>query len=208
MTYRDPSDQSPGTRAHTRPLGAPRPDEVYRPWPAEPQPPREPAGTEQWATEQATPPPPPAPPRPPRIPAPSINPLLFCGGVVMTGVVSGLAAWLVAWILRTIADRVTRTGAVGEWVALVQTEIWFAVLGFVCALLAAALWYVLQLITPAPNSFFRWIVMLLLVASVLVPILVATDNVVAGICTAAVHVVIGLPILALIPMVGRQSMRR
>ncbi len=194
MTYQDPRDDSPGTRAYTQPPMYPR--ESY-PGPSQPM---EPTYTEPVAA--------PTPPRAPVVSAPNLNPVMFIGGVIMTGVVVALAVWLVAWIMRTIANRVNETGTLGVWNPLEQSEVWFALVGFACALLAAALWYVLQLITPAPGSFFVWIVGLLLVAAVLIPVLLATSDLVAGICTAILHLVIGLPILALIPMVGRQSTHR
>ncbi|GAB08750.1 hypothetical protein GOARA_019_00320 [Gordonia araii NBRC 100433] len=194
MSYRDPRDQFPGTRAYTQANQQPG-----HPGQGQAQPQYAESG--QWDQPDQR-------PRAPRVPAPTLNPLLFAGGVVMTGVVVALAVWLVAWIMRTVANRVNETQTLGVWNPLEQSELWFALVGFLCALLAAGLWYVLQVVTPAPASFFRWIVGLLVVAAVLVPILLATSDLVAGICTALVHLVIGLPILALIPMVGRQSMQR
>ncbi|MGV9713490.1 DUF6069 family protein [Gordonia sp. NPDC003424] len=140
-------------------------------------------------------------------PGPDINPTMFVGGVVMTGVVTGLAAWLVAWVLRTIVERVNEAGRFGVWNPVARDEIWFAVVGFLCALAAAALWYVLQLVTPSPDQFFRWIVGLLITASVLVPLLLSAQFSV-GIATAIVHLVIGLPIFSLIPAMGHKSIRR
>ncbi|GAC69763.1 DUF6069 family protein [Gordonia soli] len=138
---------------------------------------------------------------------PNVNPTLFVGGVVMTGVVTGLAAWLVAWIIRTIVERVNEAGKFGVWNPVARDEIWFAVVGFLCALAAAALWYVLQLVTPSPDQFFRWIVGLLVVASVIVPLLLSSE-ISVGIGTAVMHLVIGLPILALIPAMGHKSTQR
>ncbi|GAA3048322.1 hypothetical protein GCM10010528_29410 [Gordonia defluvii] len=200
MTYHDPRGNNPGTRAYTQPAQPPMyPRESHEGQPHYPAPVPAPA------PESA---PAPAPPRAPVVRAPNLNPVMFIGGVVMTGVVVALAVWLVAWIMRTIASRVNETGTLGVWNPLEQSEVWFALVGFLCALLAAALWYVLQLITPAPGSFFTWIVGLLLLAAVVIPVLLATGDLVAGICTSILHLVIGLPILALIPMVGRQSAHR
>lgn len=138
---------------------------------------------------------------------PDINPTMFIGGVVMTGVVTGLAAWLVAWVLRTIVEKVNEAGKFGVWNPMARDEIWFGVVGFLCALAAAALWYVLQLVTPSPDQFYRWIVGLLITASVLVPLLLSAEFSV-GIATAIVHLVIGLPILTLIPAMGHKSIRQ
>lgn len=146
-------------------------------------------------------------PQPRRRLGPNVNPTLFVGGVVMTGVVTGLAAWLVAWVLRTIVERINDTGKFGVWNPMSRDEIWFGVVAFLCALAAGALWYVLQMVTPAPGQFFRWIVALLVAASVIVPLLLSAE-ISVGIATAIVHLVIGLPILALIPAMGNKSVTR
>lgn len=138
---------------------------------------------------------------------PNVNPTLFVGGVVMTGVVTGLAAWLVAWILRTIVERVNEAGKFGVWNPVARDEIWFAVVGFLCALAAGALWYLLQMVTPSPNQFFRWIVGLLVVASAIIPLLLSAE-VSVGIATAVLHLVIGIPILILIPAMGHKSIQQ
>ncbi|MEO9328221.1 hypothetical protein [Gordonia aurantiaca] len=139
--------------------------------------------------------------------APDVNPVTFAGGVVMTGVVTGLAAWLVAWIISAFVEKVNESGKLGVWNPVANSEIWFGVVGFLCALAAGALWYVLQLITPAPNQFYRWIVALLLIAAVLIPIL-TYRQVSVGIETAIVHLVIGLPPLTIIPAMGTKSLQR
>ncbi|MCR8897988.1 hypothetical protein NWF34_13645 [Gordonia sp. GONU] len=148
-------------------------------------------------------------PRPDRAPrrGPDVNPVTFAGGVVMTGVVTGLAAWLVAWIIAAFVEKVNESGKLGVWNPVAASEIWFGVVGFLCALAAGALWYVLQLITPAPNQFYRWIVGLLLVAAVLIPILTYQQTSV-GIETAILHFVIGLPPLTIIPAMGVKSLQR
>lgn len=138
--------------------------------------------------------------------APRVNPTLFIGGVVMTGLITGLAAWLVAWILRTIAERVNAAGQFGVWNPLARDEYWFAIVAFLCALAAAALWYVLQIVTPSPDQFYRWTVCLLLAAAVIIPLLLSQE-ISVGLATAAMHLVIGVPILALIPTVGRKSIQ-
>ncbi|MEE4022485.1 hypothetical protein V1Y59_05280 [Gordonia sp. PKS22-38] len=146
-----------------------------------------------------------AKPRKPKT-GPDINPTMFVGGVVMTGVVTGLAAWLAAWIIRAIVDRVNAAGRFGVWNPLARDEFWFAVVGFLCALAAGALWYVLQLVTPSPDQFFRWIVGLLIAAAVIIPLILSAELSV-GIATAVVHLIIGLPIATLVPAMGRKSIQ-
>ena len=136
---------------------------------------------------------------------PDINVGIFVGGVVMTGVVTGLAAWLVAWIIRAVVQRVNEAGKFGVWNPVAQDEFWFAVVGFLTALAAGALWYLLQIITPSPNQFYRWVVGLLLAAAVIIP-LVLSSQVSVGIGTAVMHLIIGLPVFSLIPAMGQKSL--
>ncbi|GAA1455686.1 DUF6069 family protein [Williamsia maris] len=143
-------------------------------------------------------------PKPPRR-GPRINAGLFAGGVLATAVVTALAAWLVAWIIRVISQRITETGKLGVWNPVAQDEYWFAVVGALCALLAGALWYVLQLTTPSPDQFFGWIVGLLIVAAVLLPLLLSQEWT-SAIGTAVMHLVIGLPILFLVRAMGSKSL--
>ncbi|MGW0039639.1 hypothetical protein [Gordonia sp. NPDC003376] len=144
--------------------------------------------------------------RPRKHVGPDINVGMFVGGIVMTGVVTGLAAWLVAWIIRSIVDQVNASGRFGIWNPVANDEIWFALTGFLCAIAAGALWYVLQIITPTPDAFFRWIVGLLIAASVIIPIVAyASGQISVGIGTAVMHLVIGLPIFSLVPAMGHKS---
>lgn len=139
--------------------------------------------------------------------APDINPGLFAGGVVMTGVVTALAAWLLAWVIAAIVQRVNEVGSLGVWNPMARDEFWFGVVAFLCALAAGALWYVLQIVTPSPSQFYRWIVGLLLIAAVVIPLLLSAEFSV-GLATAAMHLVIGLPLLTLIPAMGEKSVNR
>ena len=208
MTYRDPRDprnrQNPPTRAYTQS----NPD--YSDYPEYPD---DTHGYQQaYSAAQPAQPArrapagPPAAARTPRR-GPDLDPLLYAGGVLTTGVVTGLAAWLVAWIVRTVADRVTATGQLGVWNPLDQSEYWFALVGFLAALVGGALWYVLQLTTPTPGAFYRWIVGLLILAAVIIPI-AASVELSRGIATAVLHLFIGLPILILIPTMGEHSRRK
>ncbi|EGD56624.1 hypothetical protein [Gordonia neofelifaecis] len=198
MTYNDPHDpgyhqQPPPTRAYSQPGDYPQyPDANAADYSRS-------AYDPSYAQQ-------PAPSKPPRR-GPDIDPLMFCGGVLMTGVVTGLAAWLAAWVIRAITQKINESGQFGIWNPLAQDEVWFAVAGFVCAILGGALWYLLQVGTPAPNQFYRWIVGLLIAAAVILPLLLS-DQISSGIGTAVLHLIIGLPVLTLIPTMGHASSNR
>lgn len=155
----------------------------------------------------AAPPPAARPRRRPATNRPQVNPTMFIGGVIATAVVTGLAAWLVAWIIRLIIERVNETGKLGVWNPMANDEYWFAIVAFLCAVFAGALWYVLQLTTPSPSQFFSWIVGLLIIAAILIPLLLSRDWT-TGISTAVMHAVIGVPILLLVPAMGTKSYER
>ncbi|GAC56739.1 hypothetical protein GOHSU_12_01290 [Gordonia hirsuta DSM 44140 = NBRC 16056] len=139
---------------------------------------------------------------------PDLDPVMFAGGVVMTGVVTGLAAWLVSWIIGLISRAANATGNLGTWSPLDPGgEYWFALAGFLAALVGGALWYVLQLITPTPDSFYRWIVGLLIIAAFVVP-LAADADIWRGLTSGVIHVCIGIPVLSLIPTMGNRSKNR
>ncbi|WP_342216736.1 hypothetical protein [Nocardia asiatica] len=129
---------------------------------------------------------------------------MFAGGVIATAVVTALAAWLCAWIIEIIATRVTESGSFGVWNPMAQDAYWFAVVAFICALLAGVLWYLLRLGTPSPELFFTWIVGILTAAAVIIP-LALSSHLWVGISTGIEHLVIGLPILSLVRMVGAKS---
>ncbi|WP_216899451.1 DUF6069 family protein [Nocardia alni] len=142
-------------------------------------------------------------PRPPRQ-GPEVDLGKFVGGVLAAAVVSALAAWLCAWIIQVIATKVTQTGKLGVWNPMAQDAYWFAVVAFLCALLAGVLWYLLLLGTPSPGLFFTWIVGILTAAAVIIPLVLSSD-IWVGVTTAVEHLVIGLPILSTVRMVGARS---
>jgi len=195
-TRRYEHGQDPDPQAYSQAYPEPGYQQPYEQYPAE-----------HYRDDHAPVARPAAPKRRPKPNRPQVNPTMFVGGVLATAVVTGLAAWLVAWIIRLIITRVNETGALGVWNPMANDEYWFAVVAFLCALFAGALWYVLQLATPAPNDFFRWIVGLLVVAAILIPLLLSREWT-TGISTAVVHAVIGLPIMFLIPAMGTKSMER
>ncbi len=143
--------------------------------------------------------------RPRQRQGPELDPGKFIGGVLAAAVVTALAAWLCAWIIQVIATRVTQSGKFGVWNPMAQDAYWFAVVAFLCAVLAGALWYLLRMGTPTPGLFFTWIVGILTAAAVVIP-LVLSEDVWVGISTAIEHLVIGLPILSLVRMVGAKSL--
>ncbi|UQE76263.1 hypothetical protein MYK68_06650 [Gordonia sp. PP30] len=203
MTYSDPQDprrRPPQTRAYSQDSGYTDPRYTQS------QPAYDPQGYPQTGYSQSGYPQSGAPAKPPRQ-GPDIDPLLYSGGVFMTGVVTGLAGWLVAWIIGLIARGVNATGHFGWWSPLDPGgEYWYAIVGFVAALLGGALWFVLTLVTPTPNSFYRWIVGLLIVAAFVVPLATQSD-IWSGLVTGILQVCIGLPILSLIPTMGDRSRR-
>ncbi|MBF6166397.1 hypothetical protein IU486_16770 [Streptomyces gardneri] len=135
---------------------------------------------------------------------PEVNIGMFVGGVIAAAVVTALAAWLCALIIEIIATRVTESGALGVWNPMAQDAYWFAVVAFICTLLAGLLWYLLRLGTPSPELFFSWIVGILTAAAVIIP-LALSSHLWVGISTGIEHLVIGLPILSLVRMVGAKS---
>src|SRR5699024_12554293 len=83
-----------------------------------------------------------------------------------------------------------------QWANGGNTRTMYAVYGAVAAILAGVLWYLLLVGTANPQQFFSWVVGLLIVAAVALPLLV-TVPFLDGLAAAIVHLVIGLPILAL-----------
>lgn len=144
-------------------------------------------------------------PRPRQRQGPELDPGKFIGGVVAAAVVTALAAWLCAWVIQVIATRVTQSGKFGVWNPMAEDAYWFAVVAFLCAVLAGALWYLLRMGTPTPGLFFTWIVGILTAAAVIIPVVLSND-VWVGISTGIEHLVIGLPILSLVRMVGAKSL--
>lgn len=128
-------------------------------------------------------------PRAPR--GPGIDVGKFAGSVLATALVAGIAGWLGAWIVDAVFSRFGH-----QWANGGNTPTMYAVYGAVAAILAGVLWYLLLVGTANPQQFFSWVVGLLIVAAVALPLLV-TVPFLDGLAAAIVHLVIGLPILAL-----------
>ena len=115
----------------------------------------------------------------------------FAGSVAATALVAAIAGWLIAWIVDAVFSRFGH-----QWANGGNTPTMYAVYGAVAAVLAGLLWYLLLVGTANPQQFYSWTVGLLIVAAVALPLLV-TVPFLDGLAAAIVHLVIGLPILAL-----------
>ena len=83
----------------------------------------------------------------------------------------------------------------------------YAATGFVGALVAADLLYLLLLSTPRPRAFFGWIMGLVIVVAAVIPF-ARTDDRPSAIATAGVNVVMGIAILSLLSSVAERTVRR
>lgn len=137
---------------------------------------------------------------PPRAPERSLSAAKFWSGAVAAALVTALSALVVALLLRAFDIYPLSP----PWLPDVSVPVRFAILGFVLALLAAVLLYLLVMSTPGGTSFFGWIVGLLLIASVILPF-VYDATLADRIATALVHLAIGLPILGLLPGVAARA---
>lgn len=115
----------------------------------------------------------------------------FIGSVAATALVAAIAGWLIAWVVDAVFDRFGH-----QWANGGNTPTMYAVYGAAAAILAGLLWYLLLVGTANPQQFYSWTVGLLIVAAVALPLLV-TVPFLDGLAAAIVHLVIGLPILAL-----------
>ncbi|MFD4180715.1 DUF6069 family protein [Rhodococcus sp. NPDC058514] len=124
----------------------------------------------------------------------------FWAGAGAAALVAALSALVVTVVLR-VFDLMPLAPA---WLPETTVAVRFAVLGFVGALIAAALLYVLLLTTPGGDSFFGWIVGLVTLALAVLPFAydAATGDQIA---TSLVHLAIGLPILGLLPGVADRA---
>lgn len=128
-------------------------------------------------------------PREPRGPGLDIG--KFVGSVIATALVAAIAGWLAAWVVEAVFSRFGH-----QWANGGNTPTMYAVYGAVAAILGGVLWYLLLVGTANPQQFFSWVVGLLIVAAVVLPLLV-TVPFLDGLAAAIVHLLTGLPILAL-----------
>ncbi|MFC9787684.1 DUF6069 family protein [Rhodococcus sp. NPDC127528] len=124
----------------------------------------------------------------------------FWAGASAAALVTALSALVVTLIVRAV----DLAPLAPPWLVETTMPVRFAILGFVAALVAAALLYLLLVTTPGGDSFFGWIVGLLTLAAVVLPFVYdATTG--DRIATSLVHLAIGLPILGLLPGVGDRA---
>ncbi|MFG1781948.1 DUF6069 family protein [Rhodococcus oryzae] len=124
----------------------------------------------------------------------------FWAGAAAAALVTALSA-LVATVILRVFDLMPLSP---NWLPETTVAVRFAILGFIGALIAAVLLYVLLLTTPGGDSFFGWIIGLVTLAMAVVPF--AYDAVMGDrIATSLVHLAIGLPILGLLPGVADRA---
>jgi uncharacterized protein DUF6069 len=120
---------------------------------------------------------------------------LWAGGVA-TAVVAALLAVVGLLIARGIFEvEVLAPKGEGVWGNASTTT--YALVAAAAALLATGLMHLLSVATPAPSQFFGWIMVLITLIAVVLP-LTLTVALSAKIATAAINLVIGLAIAAVV----------
>ncbi|GAA4473081.1 hypothetical protein GCM10023094_06120 [Rhodococcus olei] len=124
----------------------------------------------------------------------------FWAGAAAAALVAALTGLVVTLLVRAF-DLVPLAP---NWTGEVGLPVRFAIVGFGAALVAALLLYLLLVTTPGGDSFFGWIVGLLILAGAILPFVydASTGD---RIATSLVHLAIGLPILGLLPGVGDRA---
>jgi hypothetical protein len=142
-------------------------------------------------------------------PSPSAGPLdparLWSGGAA-TAVVAGLIAVVGILLCRGVLD-VPVLSPEGEGVWGDANTVTYALVSGGAALAATALLQLLSMTTPRYRTFFTWIMMLLTAIAVVVP-LSLTAGWDSKLATAAINVVIGLAITAILNGLARSAVRR
>jgi hypothetical protein len=120
---------------------------------------------------------------------------LWSGGVA-TAVVAALVAVVGLLIARGIFDvAVLAPKSDGLWGSANTTT--YAICSALAALLATGLMHLLSVSTPSPSQFFGWIMVLLTAIAVVIPLTLTVDTS-SKFATAAINLVIGLVITAII----------
>jgi uncharacterized protein DUF6069 len=120
---------------------------------------------------------------------------LWAGGVA-TAVVAALLAVVGLLIARGIFEvEVLAPKGEGVWGNASTTT--YALVAAAVALLATGLMHLLSVATPAPAQFFGWIMVLVTLIAVVLPLTLAVAPS-AKIATAAINLVIGLVIAAVV----------
>ncbi|MFC7447586.1 DUF6069 family protein [Rhodococcus daqingensis] len=124
----------------------------------------------------------------------------YWAGAAAASLVTALSALVATVILRVFGLMPLSP----NWLPEATVAIRFALLGFIGALIAAGLLYLLLLTTPGGDSFFGWIVGLITLAMAVLPF--AYDATTGDrIATSLIHLAIGLPILGLLPGVADRA---
>lgn len=120
---------------------------------------------------------------------------LWAGGVA-TAVVAALVAVVGLLLIRGVFGvAVLAPKEAGIWGNANTTT--YALVAAACALLATGLMHLLSVTTPAPSQFFTWIMVLLTLIAVVLPLTLTVEPS-AKFATAALNLVIGLVITALV----------
>lgn len=120
---------------------------------------------------------------------------LWAGGVA-TAVIAALLAVVGLLIARGVFEvEVLAPKGEGVWGNASTTT--YALVAAAVALLATGLMHLLSVATPAPSQFFGWIMVLVTLIAVVLP-LTLTVAPSAKIATAAINLVIGLAIAAVV----------
>ena len=128
----------------------------------------------------------------------------FIGSVVAVAAVASITAYVVAWILELVMERIA---TYVDWAYPPIDRTYYAIFAAVVALLAALLWWVLNIGTTLPSLFYSWIVGVLLVAAVVLPLLLTTP-LYNGVVESIMNLVVGLPVVYLIAPIGNSAVRR
>jgi len=139
------------------------------------------------------------------MPALKLDPARYWSGALATAVVAALVGVAGVVVFQGVFDIELVTPANEN--SADGDAFRYAATGFVGALVAAALLYLLLLSTPRPRAFFGWIMGLVIVVAAVIPF-ARTDDRPSAIATAGVNVVMGVAILSLLSSVADRTVRR
>src|ERR1700730_17552421 len=129
---------------------------------------------------------------------------LWAGGVA-TAAVAALAVVVGVYIARGILGIPVLAPKAASNFGDSTTAV-YAGLAASCALLATALLHVLLLGAPRPMAFFVWITSLADVAVAAAPF-TQPASLARKVFTAVINIVVGVPVISLLPGVGRSAVR-
>ena len=127
----------------------------------------------------------------------------FVGGVLATAVVAFIAGWVATAIVQAVYNRLDSTVV---WI-YGNNDPWAAgIYGAIAALLAGGFLFLLFEGVPSPNTFFTWVVGLVIVAIIVLPFL-AAGEIASAIGAAIVNGLMGFAILALLSTTSARTYR-